>query len=152
MDARRPARGAASEPRSIEALRTDAEVRTAIAEGAIFLSAPLVIEDGRPVKANISLDRGLLDAIDVAARRSGLTRSGFLASAAREKIATAGRNSSGRFRRPLSQNCDEWTSVYRSFPRPLLSFTAIAQVSVDDNQVWHWNGSYWVSPSAEASK
>jgi hypothetical protein len=34
----------------------------------------------------------------------------------------------------------------------LLSFTAIAQVSVDDNQVWHWNGSYSVSPSAEASK
>jgi hypothetical protein len=34
----------------------------------------------------------------------------------------------------------------------LLSFSAIAQVSVDDNQVWHWNGSYWVSPSAEASK
>jgi hypothetical protein len=34
----------------------------------------------------------------------------------------------------------------------LLSFTAIAQVSLDDDQVWHWNGSYWVSPSAEPSK
>ena len=34
----------------------------------------------------------------------------------------------------------------------LLSFTAIAQVSLDDNQVWHWDGSYWVSPSAQASK
>jgi hypothetical protein len=77
-------------PRSIEVLRNDAEVQAAIAEGAIFLPVPLVIEDGRAVKANISLDRGLLDAIDAAARRSGLTRSGFLASAAREKIAAAG--------------------------------------------------------------
>jgi hypothetical protein len=34
----------------------------------------------------------------------------------------------------------------------LLSFTAIAEVSVDDNQVWHWNGSYRISPSAEPSK
>jgi hypothetical protein len=77
-------------PRPIEALRSDAEVQAAIAEGAIFLSVPLVIEDSRAVKTNISLDRGLLDAIDAAARRSGLTRSGFLASAAREKIAATG--------------------------------------------------------------
>ena len=41
---------------------------------------------GRSVKANISLDRGLLDAIDAAAKRVGVTRSGFLASAARDKI------------------------------------------------------------------
>ncbi len=80
--------GAAPAPRSVEALRQDPEVAAAIAEGAIFLSVPLVVEYGRPVKANISLDRGLLDAIDAAARRNGLTRSGFLASAAREKIAT----------------------------------------------------------------
>jgi metal-responsive CopG/Arc/MetJ family transcriptional regulator len=42
------------------------------------------------VRANLSLDAGLLDAIDEAARKRGLTRSGFLATAAREKIA-AGR-------------------------------------------------------------
>ena len=47
------------------------------------------IESGRPVKANISLDQGLLDAIDVAGKRAGLTRSAFLASAAREKIAAS---------------------------------------------------------------
>jgi metal-responsive CopG/Arc/MetJ family transcriptional regulator len=47
----------------------------------------LLIESGRSVKANISLDRGLLDAIDEAAKRVGVTRSSFLASAAREKIA-----------------------------------------------------------------
>ena len=84
------AEGVAPAPRKIAALRRDPDVREALAEGAIFLSVPLVIEAGRPVKANISLDQGLLDAIDAAAKRSGLTRSGFLASAAREKIEAAG--------------------------------------------------------------
>jgi predicted RNase H-like HicB family nuclease len=82
--------GVAPEPRTIEILRRDPDVKAALAEGAVFLAVPLVIEAGRSVKANISLDQGLLDAIDAAAKRSGLTRSGFLASAAREKIEMAG--------------------------------------------------------------
>jgi predicted RNase H-like HicB family nuclease len=82
--------GQAPEPRRIEALRRDPEVTAALADGAIFLGVPLVVETGRPVKANISLDQGLLDAIDEAARRAGLTRSAFLASAARAKIEAAG--------------------------------------------------------------
>ena len=86
------ARSAGAQPtaQGIEALRLDPEVIAALAEGAVFLSVPLVIETGRSVKANISLDRGLLDAIDAAARRGGLTRSAFLASAARDKIVAAG--------------------------------------------------------------
>ncbi|MGO8972077.1 MAG: hypothetical protein ACLQNV_00915, partial [Steroidobacteraceae bacterium] len=44
------------------------------------------LDAGRPVRANLSLDAGLLDAIDEAAKAHGLTRSAFLASAAREKI------------------------------------------------------------------
>ncbi len=48
---------------------------------------PLLMESGRSVKANISLDQGLLEAIDEAAKRIGVTRSSFLASAARDKIA-----------------------------------------------------------------
>ena len=84
------AAGTAPPPRGMEDLRRDPEVIEALAEGAAFLSVPLVVESGRPVKANISLDRGLLDSIDAAAKRSGLTRSGFLASAAREKIEAAG--------------------------------------------------------------
>jgi hypothetical protein len=47
---------------------------------------PLVLDAGRAVRANLSLDAGLLDAIDEAAKAHGLTRSAFLASAAREKI------------------------------------------------------------------
>ena len=82
--------GVAPTPRSIAALRRDKRVKAALAEGAVFLAVPLVIESGRPVKANISLDRGLLEAIDAAAERSGLTRSGYLVSAAREKILAEG--------------------------------------------------------------
>jgi len=48
---------------------------------------PLVIDSGRPVKANISLDVGQLEAIDAEAARRGLTRSAFLATAAIELIA-----------------------------------------------------------------
>lgn len=39
---------------------------------------------GRAVRANITVDEGLLHRIDVAARSTGNTRSGFLAEAARE--------------------------------------------------------------------
>jgi hypothetical protein len=51
---------------------------------------PLVLDAGRPVKANLSLDAGLLNAIDEAAERRGLTWSAFLASAAQEKIESEG--------------------------------------------------------------
>ena len=51
---------------------------------------PLLLDKGRPVKANISLDAGLLEAIDEEAKRRGLTRSAFLVSAAIDKIESAG--------------------------------------------------------------
>src|ERR1035437_10202718 len=73
-------------PRSVEALRADPEVAAALAEGAALAIVPLLLDSGRPVRANLSLDAGLLDAIDEAAKAHGLTRSAFLASAAREKI------------------------------------------------------------------
>jgi predicted RNase H-like HicB family nuclease len=77
-------------PRSAEKLRADAEVAAALAHGGILAYVPLVLDAGRPVKANLSLDAGLLEAIDEAAARRGLTRSAFLASAAREKIESEG--------------------------------------------------------------
>ena len=52
----------------------------------ILVSVPLLLDRGRPVKANISLDAGLLEAIDEEAERRGLTRSAFLSSAALDKI------------------------------------------------------------------
>jgi predicted RNase H-like HicB family nuclease len=56
----------------------------------IVVYIPLLLDKARPVRANISLDAGLLETIDREARERGLTRSAFLASAAMDKIA-AGR-------------------------------------------------------------
>ncbi len=77
-------------PRPAEKLRAIPEIADALARGGILAYVPLVLDAGRPVKANLSLDAGLLDAIDKAAARRGLTRSAFLASAAREKIESEG--------------------------------------------------------------
>jgi predicted RNase H-like HicB family nuclease len=77
-------------PRAIEALRSDPEIAAEIKAGAALSIVPLIIEAGRPAKANLSLDAGLLQAIDEAAGAKGLTRSAFIASAAREKIISEG--------------------------------------------------------------
>lgn len=73
-------------PRTVGELRRDRDVNEQIAEGSIFVVVPFISEQGRPARANISLDVGLLNTIDETARMLGLTRSGFLAQAAREKI------------------------------------------------------------------
>jgi len=49
-----------------------------LAESGAFIAVPLINESGRPAKANLSLDSGLLEAIDDTARASGLTRSIFI--------------------------------------------------------------------------
>ena len=82
--------GKVPEPRSPEAVLADPEIAAAILEGGAIIMVPLIRESGRPARVNISLDRGLLDAIDEAAAARKLTRSAFLASAAREKIANEG--------------------------------------------------------------
>ncbi len=76
-------------PRAMDELLADAEVRETIeAIGPVsFIQVPLVREAGRLVRANISLDAGMLQAIDAAAGRLGVTRSTFLVSAARDKIS-----------------------------------------------------------------
>ena len=73
-------------PRPLEAIRHDTEVCEAIAEGVSLITVPLLIESGKSVRANISMDQGILAAVDAAAKLRGLTRSSFLASAAMEKI------------------------------------------------------------------
>ncbi len=73
-------------PRSVEAVRSDTEVAASLAEGAALAIVPLLIDAGRPARANLSIDAGLLASIDEAAAARGLTRSAFLAGAAREKI------------------------------------------------------------------
>ena len=73
-------------PRTAEQIRRDKDVAKALARGAALAVVPLIMDSGKPAKANLSLDSGLLNAIDEAATARGLTRSSFLASAAREKI------------------------------------------------------------------
>jgi predicted RNase H-like HicB family nuclease len=77
-------------PRGITELRADASLADDFAADPVVASVPLLLDAGRYVRANISLDAGLLEQIDAAAKLRGLTRSAFLSSAAREKIA-AGR-------------------------------------------------------------
>ncbi len=57
-----------------------------LAEGAFIIAVPRIRRMGKLVRANISLDRGMLDAIDRAADERSLTRSAFLADAARNEI------------------------------------------------------------------
>ena len=57
-----------------------------IRAGAFVMAVPLIQLALRPVRVNVSLDKGMLDAIDDAARKRGLTRSAFLAEASRNEI------------------------------------------------------------------
>jgi predicted RNase H-like HicB family nuclease len=71
-------------PRSIEVIR--AEVAEDLTDGAFLILVPYIRNSGAPTRVNISLDRGMLDAIDAAASARKLTRSAFLAQAARNEI------------------------------------------------------------------
>jgi predicted RNase H-like HicB family nuclease len=73
-------------PRRPETIARDAGIRQALAEGAVLASAPLIRETGRPVKANLSLDAGVLAAIDAEAARQKLTRSAFVELIARRVL------------------------------------------------------------------
>jgi predicted RNase H-like HicB family nuclease len=75
------------EVRSMEAIR--AEVAEDLAQGAFLMAVPYMQTTGKPVRVNVSIDRGILDAIDTAAAARHLTRSAFLAEAARNEIRGA---------------------------------------------------------------
>lgn len=72
--------------RPIDDILPDEDVATAVETGAVLFAVPLFADAGRTVRINVSLDKGLVDQIDAAALARGLTRSAFLAQAAREKI------------------------------------------------------------------
>ena len=73
-------------PRPMAELMADRNVRRAVRSGATTMLVPLLADPGRTVRVNVTVERGLLDQIDEAAETRGLTRSAFLAQAAREKI------------------------------------------------------------------
>jgi predicted RNase H-like HicB family nuclease len=72
-------------PRSYAQLLRSKEF-SELGRGGMIATVPLIIETGKATRANVSMDAGILAAIDEEAARRGLTRSSFLASAAREKI------------------------------------------------------------------
>jgi predicted RNase H-like HicB family nuclease len=67
---------------------TEAMASGEIGAGESAVMIPLLLDSGRTVRANVSFDAALLEAIDAAAKDRGLSRSAFLASAARGKIAS----------------------------------------------------------------
>ena len=77
---------AVPEARPVSEVMADKEVRRSIKAGATTMLVPLLADPGRTVRVNVTVERGLLEQIDEAAEARGLTRSAFLAQAAREKI------------------------------------------------------------------
>jgi predicted RNase H-like HicB family nuclease len=75
------------QPRSLDDLLGDPEISAALAAGAVAFRVPVVAASGKPERVNISVDSGVLRAVDQAARAAGLTRSAFLSAAAEAKIA-----------------------------------------------------------------
>lgn len=81
---------AAPEPRTADTLLADPQEAEAVTGAVLVATVPLVLDEGRSVRVNLSLDAGALAMIDRAARERGVTRSAFLVSAAREKIMADG--------------------------------------------------------------
>ena len=78
--------GKVPRPRALESLRADPEVKEELLAGAGLAAVPLVRETGKPVKANLSIDSGVLAALDEEAQRRKLTRSAFVELLARETL------------------------------------------------------------------
>ncbi len=74
-------------PRSMAQVLKAGEIEVMRNEVAVVV--PVVLDEGRTVRANLTFDAGLLAAIDAEASRRGLTRSAFMASAARERLEVA---------------------------------------------------------------
>lgn len=90
LAAHQVARGIAIKPpRPMQAIMSDPAAEFDPTAGESLVMVPLLLDSGRSVKANISLDAGLLETIDEEAERRGLTRSAFFTSAALDKIGQA---------------------------------------------------------------
>ena len=74
------------EPRGLDEVVDDAAFKEA-AEGASLILVPLITLTGRTVKANLTMDAGLLQAIDATAKARGMTRSAFIADAVRREVS-----------------------------------------------------------------
>lgn len=78
------------EPPPVERIIAHQDIRDDLAAGAFLIRVPLVDNDARVERANVTFEAGVLRAIDETAQRRGLTRSAFLASCARKEIEASG--------------------------------------------------------------
>lgn len=76
-------------PASLDTIRKMPEVAEAMAAGGVLLPVPYIPADNALERVNISMERGLLRAIDETAKARGMTRSAFLASSARRELVGA---------------------------------------------------------------
>jgi len=72
-------------PSSLDELKANKDFEDDFKEATI-IRVPLLMNIAAPKRVNISLDQGLLSAIDQAAKEQGMTRSAFLASAALQRL------------------------------------------------------------------
>lgn len=77
------------EPASLDDIRARADVAEEMAAGAVLMPVPYIPADNAMERVNISIERGLLRAIDETAKARGMTRSSFLASSARRELVGA---------------------------------------------------------------
>lgn len=72
--------------RTAEELLADPEIAEALRDGSALTSVMVVRSTGKPVRANLSLDKGVVTAIDAAAERRGVTRSAMVEIIARQHL------------------------------------------------------------------
>ena len=77
------------EPASLEEIRKREDVAAELADGAVLMPVPYIPADTAVQRVNITMERGLLRAIDETAKERGMNRSSFLASAARRELIGA---------------------------------------------------------------
>ncbi|GGF43565.1 Predicted nuclease of the RNAse H fold, HicB family [Mameliella alba] len=77
------------EESSLEEIRQRPDVAEELEAGAVLMPVPYIPADTAAARVNITLERGLLRAIDETAKARKMTRSSFLASAARRELVGA---------------------------------------------------------------
>lgn len=75
--------------RSFHEIKSDPEVRHDLEAGGVLIMVPFYRMTGKTVRANLTIDAGLLSAVDQQAKSRGLTRSAFLADLARRELNQA---------------------------------------------------------------
>ncbi len=73
-------------PAPLDTVRGRPEVVSALATGAVLMPVPYIPADTAVERINVTMERGLLRAIDETAKARKMTRSSFLASAARREL------------------------------------------------------------------